>query len=290
MCSVIVPTRSRPASLVGCLEAVSALRWPEGRLEVVVVDDAGSPPAADVVARFADRLQVRVELAAGTGPAAARNVGARAASGALLAFTDDDCRPPAAWLERLAERLAGATRAMAGGPLVNALDDDLWAAASHDVLATVLEHHNADRACARFLLTSNLVLPAALFAETGGFDERFPHAAGEDREFSERARQSGVALLYEPEAPVFHHHTLTMPGLWRQHRNYGSGAAVLRAVTADRGGVQPPLAPKLYLALMQRARRTARGRRGSRRVLGMALTQVAYAVGYFAAKAQRRLG
>jgi len=39
----------------------------------------------------------------GTGPAPAlRNDGWRAARGALVAFTDDDCRPEPAWLERLA--------------------------------------------------------------------------------------------------------------------------------------------------------------------------------------------
>lgn len=287
---MIVPTRSRPAKLAGCLEALASLRWPHGQLEVVVVDDAGRPPAASVAARFADRLPLRVERATGAGPAAARNIGARAASGTLLAFTDDDCRPVADWLERLAGRLAGATRAMAGGPLVNALDDNPWAAASHDVLDTVLDHYNADRTRARFLLTSNLVLPAALFAETGGFDERFPRAAGEDREFSERARESGIALLYEPDAPVLHHHAVGLTGLLRQHRNYGSGTAVLQAVAASRGSVHPPVEPHLHLAMLRRARRTARAPHGGRRVIAMGLTQMAYTAGYLEARWKGRSG
>ena len=64
-CSVIVPTRDRPAHLAGCLSALRELDYPPERLELIVIDD--------------------VE---GDGPAAARNRGAERAGGKLLAFTD----------------------------------------------------------------------------------------------------------------------------------------------------------------------------------------------------------
>jgi cellulose synthase/poly-beta-1,6-N-acetylglucosamine synthase-like glycosyltransferase len=44
--SVVVPTHAWPELLAACVAAVGRLRYPDGRLEIVVVDD-GSPTPVD---------------------------------------------------------------------------------------------------------------------------------------------------------------------------------------------------------------------------------------------------
>lgn len=86
--SVVIPTRNR-ANLVG--EAIeSALCQREGRVEVIVVDDASTDDTASVLVRsFGSRIHL-LRLPHRRGAGAARNAGVRLARGELLAFLDDD--------------------------------------------------------------------------------------------------------------------------------------------------------------------------------------------------------
>ena len=59
---------------------------------------------------------VRLLRLAPVGLSAARNAGAAAASGEILAFTDDDCEPDREWLVRLRRVFADGRFAAAGGP------------------------------------------------------------------------------------------------------------------------------------------------------------------------------
>ena len=82
--SVVIPTRDRPDQLRRAVSAALCQRGVE--LEVVVVDDGSQPPASPVED---PRIRViRVEESAGV--ASARNRGIAAATGAWVAFLDDD--------------------------------------------------------------------------------------------------------------------------------------------------------------------------------------------------------
>lgn len=86
--SVVIPTWNR-AHVVG--EAIeSALSQRAGQVEVIVADDASTDDTASLLARrFGPSIHV-LRLPRRRGPGAARNVGARRASGELVAFLDSD--------------------------------------------------------------------------------------------------------------------------------------------------------------------------------------------------------
>src|SRR4051812_11343175 len=100
---VVIPTIGR-SSLRTLLESLVAGGAPE---RVILVDDRRTPDAsltAHVPAGLRGRVQVLRGRAAG--PAAARNVGWRAATSEWVAFLDDDVVPPTGWYAALRRDLA----------------------------------------------------------------------------------------------------------------------------------------------------------------------------------------
>ncbi len=273
--SVVVPTYGRPAHVRACVAALQA-QDAEG-LEIVVVDD-GSPEAVAGLPEGPHPCRtIRQENA---GPAAARNRGARAASGGLLLLTDDDCRPDPGWVRAMLAAAAPGT--MLGGRTVNAAPGP-YAAASQ----TMAEHLSGlQDGQAPFFPSNNVAMPRDEYLALGGFPEDYPLAAGEDRALCRAWAASGRRFAAVPDAVVRHHHALTLRSFWRQHSNYGRGAHRYHGERAPGAADGPRLGTAIGLVASPFA---ARPRRGA--VLGaglIALAQVATAAGYArAARAAR---
>jgi GT2 family glycosyltransferase len=272
--SVVVATKDRPRQLGECLQALGRLDYPRERMQLIVVDDGGT---ADLGPTH-DAVLLRHERSAG--PGAARNTGAAAADGQLLAFTDDDCLPDRNWLLELTA--AAADGAAAGGRTVNALASNPYAEASQHIQELVYAHFNARPDAARFLASNNLALPRDAFLELGGFDaERFP-AASEDRDLCDRWLASGHALRYAPGAVVHHAHELDLAGFVRQHVAYGRGAARYQRARADRGTgrLRDDASFHLDAALWRRTLALRPARRAAATALLLGVWQAANLLGY----------
>lgn len=262
--SVVVPTRDRPAALERCLAALAGQTEPS--IEIVVVDDASrdAGEVAAVVARAG--ASARIVRGAGDGPAAARNAGVRAASGAIICFTDDDCVPDERWAELLAAACEG------GGAAAGTTTADPAAgrsAAAAQLLSHVLQVTSADPATGDlgFAPTCNIGCSTRL-ARALAFDVSFPHAAGEDRNWCSRLAGAGAVLRFVPAATVVHRPQLGVRGLVRQQRRYGRGAVRFRAAG---GG----LAGRAFYARLGREAAAA----GAPVMALVALAQAAVAVG-----------
>ena len=286
--TIVIPTRDRPSRLEHCLQALSALAHEPGSLEVIVVNDAGAAPLEPILDRAGAGLGLELVSGEGRGPAAARNLGAARASGEVIAFLDDDCEPERDWLTILLRRLDGDGGIGVGGRILNGTAGDRHSAASQAIVDAVYVHYNADPDNARFLTTSNLVVRAAAFRALDGFDESFPLAGGEDRDFCRRWLESGRRLVYEPAAVIRHSHALTLGGFLRQQFGYGRGAWLERRACAARGRgfrVEPALTSGIFGTAM----RGAWGRRDPAQAALLLAWQLANAAG-FAWQAARSIG
>lgn len=247
--SVVIPTFNRPNQLAECLEGLSRQSLDKSRFEVIVVDDGGHAPAAPVAARFSSRLAIRCHRQNNAGPAAARNAGARLATGQRLAFTDDDCVPAHGWLEAFRIAALQFPGALLGGTTVNALTSNPYASASQLIQDFVYTYYNSDPAQSRFFASNNFALPASDFLALGGFRPEF--RTSEDREFCARWRASSHQMVLLPSAIVHHAHTLTFSSFWRQHCGYGRGAR--RFQLASRAfAARSSIEPRFYFSTLLR--------------------------------------
>ena len=193
-----MPSHDRPLRLRWLLNALeeqtldraSASRWWSPTTRAARDGGAAARPSA----RRARALR-HISFAPGPGPAAKRNAAWRAARAPdLVAFTDDDCRPPADWLERL---LAAAAR-HPGAVVQGATRPDPDEAPL--LLSTAHARTQTIDPPSRWAETCNIVYPRALLEALGGFDERLPVAAGEDTDLALRALGAGGALSPRPTA------------------------------------------------------------------------------------------
>jgi glycosyltransferase involved in cell wall biosynthesis len=107
------PGASMAEDLAPTLLGLERQTYPAGLIEAIVVLDPNVPEAdAEAVSRRFGF--VRFASCPVTNYYAAKNVGAEAAGGAVIALLDGDCVPDAAWLERLVSRLQPGIAAVGG--------------------------------------------------------------------------------------------------------------------------------------------------------------------------------
>jgi glycosyltransferase involved in cell wall biosynthesis len=197
--SVVVATRDRADRLERLLRALSGQTLPAEGFEVLVVDDGSRDHTPDVLARSAAALPIairRIDGPGGSGPAAARNRGWRAARGNLIAFTDDDCEPAPQWLERGRRASESSPGSIVQGRTIPNPEELTR-------LGPFTRTKRIEQASPWFQ-TCNIFYPRPLLERLGGFDERFPAAAGEDADLGWRARELGAERSFEPNAVVHH--------------------------------------------------------------------------------------
>jgi GT2 family glycosyltransferase len=226
--SVIVCTRNGRERIGNCLEALGKLAG--GPHETIVVDDGSVDGTADCVSEHFPWVKLlRLEPC---GLSAARNAGAAAASGEILAFTDDDCEPDHEWLARLGRIFADGRFVAAGGPNLPPRPRTWWEAV---VCAApgAPSHVMLDDEEAEHLPGCNLAVTKAAFDAIGGFDPQF-RTAGDDVDFCWRLRAAGDRLGFASGAFVWHWRRPSIRAFLRQQLGYGAAEKLLIAKHPDR--------------------------------------------------------
>jgi GT2 family glycosyltransferase len=248
----------------------------------MVVDDGSSKDCTPSIHPFRDTLNIRLFRQSRQGPAAARNRGAKEATGHYLAFLDDDCTLPGDWLTVVTHSVSH--QLVLGGKTVNKLTGNLYSTASQLLVDFLYAYYNAEESNAPFLTSNNLILPAGIFRDIGGFDTAFTDAAAEDRDLCDRLVFSGVRIQYTPSINVYHWHAMTLTTFVRQHYGYGRGARTYHRIRAQRRQTSLRIEPwRFYARLIAYPFQKASNNSALFILLLFVLSQTANALGFFLA-------
>jgi GT2 family glycosyltransferase/type II secretory pathway pseudopilin PulG len=219
--SVVVCTYNGSATLRECLESLQRLRYAD--YEVILIDD-GSTDGTPSIAK--DFPTIRYLRQPNRGLSAARNVGALAATGEIVAYTDDDCVADEAWLAHLVRAMEDQQVRAIGGPNLPPPDDG-WVAKCVAVSPGGPSHVMLDDRRAEHVPGCNMAFRRDTLLALGGFDPQF-RAAGDDVDICWRLLDAGMAIGYASTAVVWHHRRRTVGAYLRQQKGYGKAEALLK--------------------------------------------------------------
>jgi glycosyltransferase involved in cell wall biosynthesis len=198
--SVVIPTYNRLSSLKQALSSVWAQTY--GDYELIVVDDGSADGTADYLAAISGYVEALHQP--NGGPAAARNLGVRHATGNYIAFLDSDDLWPTwtlATFHKLVQKYQPALicgRVREFSDVVPSLTEgSLYAEQFTDYLDTAREP--------RFVASCALVVNRSTFERAGGFDESL--AVAEDHDFFFRVGTvPGYVRVHSPITTLYRRH------------------------------------------------------------------------------------
>jgi cellulose synthase/poly-beta-1,6-N-acetylglucosamine synthase-like glycosyltransferase len=186
--SAIVPASDAPLTLEACLRAIR---------------EADEPPEEVIVAEQ------------GVGPAAARNDGARQATGDVLVFVDADVLPHRDAFARIRQAFDADPELAA---LFGSYDDTPTAPGAVSGFRNLLHHqvHQEGAGPAETFWAGLGAIRSEAFATAGGFDaERYLVPSIEDVELGARLHAQGARIVLDPDLQGTHLKSWRLPGMVR---------------------------------------------------------------------------
>ena len=238
--TIVIPTRNRADLLVDCVTSV-LVQSSDHLYEVVVVDDGSTDMTAQAVDALAAEHPGMVKRLSQPhrGLNAARNAGATAARGDLVAFLDDDAVVPDTYVAAIVEGTARHPDAYCfGGRVRTRFEGPLPRWCGNEPLEPELEAGSAERPIEK-AMGGNLIIRRSAFERVGPFDESIAFC-GDEMEWQYRARALGGGVMYLPDAFMWHRRPpreLRVRQLAR--RNFRKGVAYPRAAIIMQQQVSP---------------------------------------------------
>jgi glycosyltransferase involved in cell wall biosynthesis len=204
--SVVVPTRNRPDHLAECLASI--LRCADEHFEVTVVDQSDDDRTRLAVAEVGDP-RVRHIATDTRGAARARNLGIAESRGAIVAFTDDDCRVDEHWLGAFRSILHDASVGMVLGSVAKGESDDPAAEAAEFLPKGTFVYRSLPPVSEPWGISASMAARRGILDRLHGFDQRLGPGApinmgGEDSDLLIRVLSTGHAVAATDRTVVTH--------------------------------------------------------------------------------------
>jgi len=184
--SVVVPTYNEEANIGQCLQTLSNQTIPRSLYEIIVVDGNSTDRTREIAEEYADLVFIQTSKKVG----GARNDGAEASDGDIIATTDADCIIPSDWLSRVQQGFDAPDVVQLYG-LVNPIEPGMKHQASL-ALANTFSRVGYYTSTLYYTLGCNTAFRRESFFEAGMYRTV---DAGDDLEIARRMRQIGRVRL-----------------------------------------------------------------------------------------------
>jgi len=202
--TVVIPTYNRLPILTKCLIALENQQLSEDKnYEVIVVDDGSTDQTLEYLTANQDKFpHVKCLSQNHQGPAAARNLGVKAAQGEFIVFMDSDLVVTEHFLSahlnglKEGEKREKSKQVFTYGRVVNTANFDNPTA----------EPYKITDFSAAYFATGNVAIAKTWLEQAGLFDTQFQLYGWEDLELGVRLKQLGLKLIKCPGAVGYHWH------------------------------------------------------------------------------------
>ena len=247
--SVIIPTYHDWERLKLCINGLHEQTYPREFFEVIIINN----DPADFLPPSLDLTDNCLLITDGTpGSYAARNAGIRVAKGTILAFTDSDCIPQPRWIEAAVTALSLGADRVAGKVELFFKSGKLTAIEKYEKALAFQQDNYVQIQGAS--VTANLITYKSAFQKVGLFDQSL--FSGGDMEWGWRARDSGLSLIYSPEAVVLHPARRSIHEILRKKKRIIGGSCNIARLRENEGriwffmGFFPPIG--FYIEIFKR--------------------------------------
>lgn len=226
--SVIIPVKENQSGTERLLDAILDPKALVRPLEIIVVDNNSVEPIHVPDRHLAMGTPIKLLTCTNLGAGAARNIGAAAAQGDWLLFTDSDCIPEpnfiAGYLSVSGKAIAyaGDVKGTPSTRLTRFYDTE-------GTLLPSLRVNAAGEKVPLYVVTANALVWKHAFEVCGGFNEKFNSAGGEDVELSMRLWEIG-SIERALSSVVMHDFSDGIVALWKRFVRYGRGNKMLEMV------------------------------------------------------------
>lgn len=205
--SVIIPAYNEEQFINGCLRSIlrQTIRFP---YEIIAVDNNSTDSTVSIIHKYPQITLIKEKT---QGVSAARNAGAKIATGTILVFVDADCIVPNDHIQKIISlysqhpdtaALGGPYVLHDGGPIVRWFTNQMQYYTSF--MKYIREIGNFQSLCG-----GNFAIKKQVYMQLQGFDERLTHVLMcEDMEFALRLKRAGYSVLFD--------HTLTVVSSYRR--------------------------------------------------------------------------
>ena len=233
--SIIIPVYNAEKTINKCIDSLLNQSVNNSLFEIICIDDGSTDDSKKLLREYVKKQKIKVIHQENSGPAVARNNGAKVATGGIIVFTDSDCVLDTHWLSEMVRPFS-----------TNSADGVQGKYKTYQKsLIALYEQFEIENSYRKMKMrktidsigTYSAAYNKELFLNNGGFNCTYRYASGEDFELSYNLSNLGHKLVFNESAVCYHHHPESLStylkikfkrGYWRSmlYRNNISKVAI----------------------------------------------------------------
>jgi cellulose synthase/poly-beta-1,6-N-acetylglucosamine synthase-like glycosyltransferase len=203
MITIIIPVYNAGKTIQTCLESLVNQKTSR-KYEIIFIDDGSEDNSLNIMNSMKNKGDISVISQSNSGPAKARNVGAKLAKGDILVFTDSDCELDVYWLEEMTKPFDDEDVIGVQGSYKTKQKGIIPRYEQYEIENSYIRYNRNKYIDA--IGTYSAAYRRMIFMKYGGFNTTYKLASGEDFDLSYKMAADGHRMVFNNKAICYHQH------------------------------------------------------------------------------------